>query len=143
MSISTTSGVRRAALAIASNARRVSSGSVSARIPRVGGTGEHYAITGGTGAYQGAAGTMTHPERQPRHPHLLAQLLTRTEWPRKSRTVSANSSGARCRQPWRWPPGRVGRASGKTGRHRLRVGANRGALSAPASMSVGAPVMSA
>ena len=33
--------------------------SVSKRIPRVGGTGEHYAITGGTGAYQGAAGTMT------------------------------------------------------------------------------------
>ena len=32
---------------------------VSKRIPRVGGTGEHYAITGGTGAYQGAAGTMT------------------------------------------------------------------------------------
>jgi hypothetical protein len=59
MSISTTSGVRRSALAIASNARRVSSGSVSKRIPRVGGTGEHYAITGGTGAYQGAAGTMT------------------------------------------------------------------------------------
>jgi hypothetical protein len=33
--------------------------SVSKRIPRVGGTGEQYAITGGTGAYQGATGTMT------------------------------------------------------------------------------------
>jgi hypothetical protein len=32
--------------------------SVSKRIPRVGGTGEEYAITGGTGAYQGATGTM-------------------------------------------------------------------------------------
>jgi hypothetical protein len=32
--------------------------SVSKRIPGVGGTGEEYAITGGTGAYQGATGTM-------------------------------------------------------------------------------------
>ena len=33
--------------------------SVSKPIPGVGGTGEEYAITGGTGAYQGATGTMT------------------------------------------------------------------------------------
>ncbi|MGH2967973.1 MAG: hypothetical protein ACRDK0_02735 [Solirubrobacteraceae bacterium] len=32
--------------------------SVSKRIPGVGGTGEEYAITGGTGAYVGASGTM-------------------------------------------------------------------------------------
>ena len=32
--------------------------SVSKQIPGVGGTGEEYAITGGTGAYQGATGTM-------------------------------------------------------------------------------------
>jgi hypothetical protein len=31
---------------------------VSKRIPGVGGRGEEYAITGGTGAYEGAAGTM-------------------------------------------------------------------------------------
>jgi hypothetical protein len=29
------------------------------RIPRVGGTREEYAVTGGTGAYQGATGTLT------------------------------------------------------------------------------------
>lgn len=32
--------------------------SVSKRIPGIGGSGEEYAITGGTGAYQGATGTM-------------------------------------------------------------------------------------
>jgi hypothetical protein len=32
--------------------------SVSKRIPGVGGIGEQYAITGGTGAYEGATGTM-------------------------------------------------------------------------------------
>ena len=32
--------------------------SVDERIPGVGGRGEEYAITGGTGAYEGAAGTM-------------------------------------------------------------------------------------
>jgi hypothetical protein len=32
--------------------------SVSKRIPRVGGIGEQYAITGGTGAYEGATGSM-------------------------------------------------------------------------------------
>ena len=36
--------------------------SVSKPIPGVGGTGEEYAITGGTGAYQGATGTMRAPE---------------------------------------------------------------------------------